>query len=358
MVRARKKTGIKTVISDAYFSVNEKLTGLGLNVLRPIYNLAVGKPIVGNLKILKEFIVIDQKIRNGDFNELLSSDFFKKLDSFTDHLTKYYELIGVNALIVPNDIAFFEQLNINIFRKLGKPSFIFLHGLPGIYNICNDNQTDYLAVWGEKIKEHYINAGFDPNKILISGHPFYQKLHNNRLRNNFDNILVITKVAATAAQYRDKFRLSDRGNSVIYLYSIERVLRSLGVTRVCLRVHPAESIAWYYRFINKDFFVADQKDLNASLSKATLVIGPASTVFLESIYRGVNYLVYEPTANSLDLGGVSPAPPFDGSDPKVPVAKNETQLRQMLKEKIVLDKTIFNDYIDTPFNIQGLIDKI
>ena len=147
----RKKMGAKTVISDAYFSVNGKLQELGLNVLKPIHSPGrLREPVAGNLKVLKEFIAIDKKIRNGNFNELLSDSFFKKIDSLADHLAEHYRSIGADALIVPNDIAFFEQLNISVFKKIRKPSFIFLHGLPGRYNKYDENQTDHLIVWGRK----------------------------------------------------------------------------------------------------------------------------------------------------------------------------------------------------------------
>ena len=352
MAKVPRKNGVKTVVSNAYFSVNEKLAGLGLNVLRPMHNLVMGQPTIGNFKILKEFIAIDKKIRNGDFNELLSGDFFKKIDLFIDHSAEYYKSIRADALIVPNDAAFFEQLNIKIFKKLGKPSFIFLHGLPGRYNIYDENQTDFLIVWGKKIKQNYVDIGFDPEKIIVSGHPFYEKLPPGSLRYGFDDILIISK-SLNGAPHWDGARLTDRGNLIVYLNQIKDSLEKIGVKRARLRVHPSENIDWYFKFIDQNFFTADNLSLQNSLKKSTLVIGPTSTVFLESIYYGVNYLVYEPTLNNIDISGYAPVPPFDGLDPKVPVTKNEVELQQILRRKTTLDRTIFNDYIDTPFNIRG-----
>ncbi len=271
-------------------------------------------------------------------------------------MSDYYKSIRADALIVSNDISFFEQTNIKIFRKMGKPSFIFLHGLP-VYNVLDNNQADYLVVWGKKIKENYVNIGFPANKVLISGHPYYSNLNDSKLRNDIDDILVLSK-AMSGAQLRDENRLSDRGNSILYLYSIEKILRSRGVKKVRFRVHPSENIDWYYKFIDRDFFIADKESLKNSLEKSTLVIGPTSTVFLESIYYGVNYLVYEPAVNGLDLSGYPPCPPFDGSDGKVFVAKTEEDLSGLLTKKAMVDKTVFNDYIDTPFNIKVITDKI
>ncbi|MGB7958044.1 MAG: hypothetical protein WCF77_04380 [Minisyncoccia bacterium] len=317
----------------------------------------LGKAMAGDSKLFRKFIAIDQRIKSANFNEILSDDFFKEVDRFAADAAAHYRAIGVDALIVPNDIVFFEQLNIKILEKLEKPSFVFLHGLPSRYNRYDENQADYLIVWGKKIKQNYVNAGVDPEKIIVSGHPFYEKLSSGPLRYGLDDILIISK-SLNGSQQRDGVRLIDRGNLIIYLEGVKNVLKSIGVKNVRLRVHPSESIDWYFKFIDRDFFIADSSPLQDSLRRATLVIGPTSTVFLESIYYGVNYLVYEPTSQNIDLSGFPLVPPFDGSDPKVAVAKNEAELRQLLKGKTVLDKTVFNDYIETPFNPRVFTDLI
>jgi len=352
-----KKCSGKTVVSNAYFSINEKLKDLGLNVLRPMHSLVASKQTVGNFQIIKEFIQIDRKIRNSNFNELLSDNFLKKLDVFINNLTEYYKSINVDALIVPNDISFFEQLNIQIFKKLNKPSFIFLHGLPGRYNIYDENQTDYLIVWGKKIKQNYIKVGFNPDKILVSGHPFYNRLPDTQLRNSLDDILIMSK-SLNGAQHRDGVRIVDRGGLIVYLNQVASVLKKMGVKNVRLRVHPSENINWYYKFIDCDFFIEDKELLQNSLKQATMVIGPTSTVFLESIYYGVNYLVYEPISDNVDFSGYPLISPFDGRDPKVLIANTEDDLKRLLEKKAVVDKTVFNDYIDTPFSLEEVTKRI
>ena len=77
----KKSDNKKIIISNAYFSFNDRLSGSGFNVLRPMHSLARGKSVVGNLRILKEFTSINRQIRNDNFNELLSSNFLNKVDS-------------------------------------------------------------------------------------------------------------------------------------------------------------------------------------------------------------------------------------------------------------------------------------
>lgn len=340
----------KRIVSNAYFSINSELEKHNYNVLRPMHQPGRNIALAGDFTIYNQFRNVNNIINNSTFFQLIKSESIEIIESFKDQLTNWYKTANVASLIVPNDIAFFELLNIRIFKELQKPSFIFLHGLPCRYNNLDENQTDYLIVWGEKIKEHYINVGFNPDKILISGHPYYKKIQSGNLRNNLNNILVLTK-SIEGAQHRDKVRLGDRGNLILYLYSIKNVLQKFGIKQVRFRPHHSENPDWYYRYIDPVFFKLDTLKLSNSLIQSTLVIGPASTVFLESIYYSVNYLVYEPIINNIDLVGFNPAPPFDGSNKKVPVAKNEQDLNNIIKNKIAVEPSVLNEYIQTPFSI-------
>jgi len=117
-------------------------------------------------------------------------------------------------------------------------------------------------------------------------------------------------------------------------------------------VHPGENPKWYYQYINEEFFILDNTNLKKSINNSTLVIGPTSTVFLESIYYRKNYLVYEPGVYGFDLFNHKLFPPFDGSENKVPIAKNEDELSQLIKDETVVDSSILSDYIRTPFNLE------
>lgn len=356
-LRKKKINRESDILSNAFFGANSELEKKGFNIFRPLHNVTRGWQIASNLKIYINFLRINSKIENSNIKYLISAKFLKILDLFLDQLTEYYKYLNLKALVVPNDTSFFELINIEVFKRLKKPTFIFLHGLPGRYNIYDENETDYLVVWGKKIKENYVNAGFNPDKIIISGHPIYQKFSNNTLRNDLSDVLVLSR-SLSGLQCRDKVRLYDQGNAIIYLCSVEKALKSLGVKKVRLRVHQSENLDWYYKFIDKDFFIPDTNVLEESLSRSTLVIGPTSTVFLEALYYGVNYLVYEPVIEGKDLSGYNPVPPFDGSDNKVPVAKDEKSLSQMLIKGEIVDKSALSDYIDIPFNLDFIKDLI
>ena len=88
----------------------------------------------------------------------------------------------------------------------------------------------------------------------------------------------------------------------------------------------------------------DYNDLKTSLIKSSLIIGGTSTLFLEALFEGVNYLVYEPLIGNVLIDGLDPVAPFDGSDKKVPVAKSEEDLERLITKKEIVDITILNEY--------------
>ena len=342
----------KNILSNAYFSINHELTNLNFNVYRPPWSIGRDLNVLANQKILREVEYFKGSFEKESFIDLISQEFIGKIHLFESTLKQYLIDRDIGAIFVPNDMGFFEIISINILRKINRPSFIYLHGLPGRYNNIDDNKSDYLIVWGEKIKDHYVRAGVDQGKILVSGHPYYKELHRKELRFKLDSPLIITKAMPGApSDSKNDIRTMDRGNLILYLYMIQSVLSKFGVNRVRFRPHPSENSAWYLKFIDKDFFQVDNDNLLASLGKSTIVIGPTSTVFLEAIYNGLNYVCFDPCQNDISLSNSKLVPPFDGSDEKLPVAKNEEQLEQIIRDKTKVDARIFNDYIKTPFDL-------
>ena len=142
------------------------------------------------------------------------------------------------------------------------------------------------------------------------------------------------------------------------MLQIQNVLTNLGVKSVRFRPHPAENPNWYLKILDLSFFKLDMDNLENSLKKSTLVIGPTSTVFLEAIYWEVNYVIYEPSQNNINLRGLKLYPPFDGFYPEFPVAKNEIELKSVIENKIKVKFSIFHKFIKTPFDLSFIKDLI
>ena len=163
----------------------------------------------------------------------------------------------------------------------------------------------------------------------------------------------------TGSQNSTTYVLTDRSNQIYYLRTIQHVLLKLGIKQVRLRPHPSESINWYLKYVDPNFFKRDEDNLQTSLNKSSLLIGPASTVFLESLISEVNYVVYEPRLpNGMCADSYEAVPPFDGKNSKVPVAENMEELKVILKNKTKLDISVLNDYIATTFDPSAVFDKL
>jgi hypothetical protein len=358
----RKSTGEGAskplVMSNGYFGLQAKLEELGYDVVPPLWHAHGHRVLRPNLEIFSGWRKISGLLEKGTFAEVVSDDFLDFIEDYAENLSGLYSRNDLRAVLMPFDLPFFERLNIEAFKRIGRPSFVFLHGLPGRYNSIDDNRANYLIVWGEKIRQNYINAGVEASKIFVSGHPLYQHIKPEKLLFGLGNILVITKTVAGVPASSGEAAIHDRGRLIVYLLTLRNVLESFGIRHVRFRPHPSESISWYRRFVGNDFFIEDSRNLATALKDSSLVIGPASTVFLESIYHGRDYLVYEPSENSVDIMGYPVAPPFDGSDRRIPVAKSEDDLAHFIKTRTSVDPAVFGDYIKSPFDISFLTKLI
>ena len=354
------KSGKLSILSTIEFPINNALSDLGFEVYSPIWN-ALGtdniigdtKTIIWNRKLNKELVV-------GNFQLLLDSEFHKKLEKFQEHLVKTYTDSGMNALFVRSDQYFYSKYCIDVFKKMSKPSFIFSHGLPAIYTLDADNSSNYLMVWSEKIKENYVKVGFDGSKIKVVGHPSYRNLPKMmNLRSDLSDILIIPVSSFNTHQNEyDNVVLTDRSAVVLYLYKVQAILENLGVKKARFRVHPSVSRQWVYSCIDQKFYICDTEELSVSLKKASLIIGCTSTVILEALIYGVNYIVYEPLdENGLGMLNAKLVPPFDGSEKKIMIANNDKDLEKMLKLNAITDYALVHDYIQD-FDISGLKDLI
>lgn len=336
----------KIILSSAYYGV-EKLDSFNkYYIIKTPWNLDKNTRII-DLKLLRLIQNIKKDFRNKDFSYFFRPEFEIKTQKFITLFKKYIIRNKVCAIFLPNEMGFFEKIAIDVFRDLKLPSFDIIHGLPGYYHKATYNKTNYLCVWGEAIKNNFVCEGIPAEKIIITGHPLYPKNFKGDLRNSLENILVLGK-STNGAQFDEDYTLQDRGKSIYHLETIKKVLVLLGVKSVRLRLHPSDNPAWYKKFLDLDFFKFDDLPLVQSLVKATLVIGATSTVFVEALQNGVNFIVYE--AKDENGNFIEPFklnPPFDGSDPFVPVAHEMDHLRELILSKACVKKGLLDKYVDT-----------
>lgn len=335
-------------------------SALGIDSYSPIWHPLGKKNIFGDLKTLKWHQHIQNTIRHADFHSFLDPVFHESLELFQQHLIKTYQEQDFRALFLYTDQYFYSKYHIDIFKKMNRPSFVFTHGLPGIYSKEVDNRSDYLMVWSEKIRSNYINAGFSPNKVKVVGHPIYNNLEKQKtLRSGLSNILVVPVSSITWHQHEyDNTVVNDVATVVLYLYQVQSVLKRIGVKKARYRPHPTINRKWIAPFIDQDFYAIDNDTLSNSLSQASLVIGANSTVLLEALIEGVNYMAFDPKDKSgKNMSGYLSVPPFDGSEKKLMLATDENELEKMIRTNTMTDYSIVHDFIQD-FDVKILKDLI
>ena len=98
--------------------------------------------------------------------------------------------------------------------------------------------------------------------------------------------------------------------------------------------------------------------MSNSLNSTSLVIGPTSTVLLESLYANVNYIVFEPSTEGLDFLNYPIVSPFDGDDNDILVAKNQEELKKLIHEKSCVSEDALNGYFTSKFDFSEVFQKL
>lgn len=344
----QRVTGGANILSSVAFR-DDIIPRIGYNAYSSILQPIGRENIIRDANTIRLLRRIKKAINHGVFSDLFNLHLFQELEDNQARIKKQYENYDFKGLFLFTDEYFESKYLIDIFRQLNRPSFIFSHGLPGIYSKDVDNRTDYLMVWGERIKENYVKlAGFNPDKIYVVGNSRYVDISRPlKLRNSLDNILVIPTSSLLWHQHTwDDPTLVDRSMVILYLYQVQHVLQKLGVNHARVRPHPAINKDWVYGFLDKSFYTLDTDTFANSCAKSSLVIGATSTTFLEALMAGVNYIIYEPLdSDQKGLLRSKRVPPFDGSGTSLEIANDMDQLEHLLKSRYQSSPRILDGYI-------------
>jgi len=278
------------IISNAYVNLKLKET---TNLLPPwMYSLK--KESCFSMTMISLIERIDKEIEKESVKLLLSDSFNTLIKTYEEEFLKFLKEKNVKGLIFANDLGFYENLSIKTAKKSTIPSFVYLHGLPARYNNIDDNRADYLIVWGQGIKNLYVTSGVPEEKILTLPHPLYSNFAETKLESNFNNVLVLSKAISATPCISTELILPDRSTLLYYLELVKENLKKLGVVKASLRLHPSEAPDFYTKNMPDDFFSIEALSKEDSLLKTTLVIGPTSTMLLDAIKAGKNYILFDP----------------------------------------------------------------
>lgn len=350
---------LKNVLSTMYFGTIDDFKKYGINltstVLRPLFfNIIDAKP----LKEVRDTYL--SMLRSGTYVGMLKKEHLQRLQSLKQDVADVLRNNNIKAFFTHNDEEFTNKYLTEVCRMADIPSFEFLHGLPGVYTQNINTFTDYLCVWGDRIKDNYVNNGFVGERIYVTGAPRFSQFTKKveKLRNSFDDVLVAPSGACLWIQHgwiMDEHGDQNDSLLLLYIYQVEQVLKQLGIKHARLRPHQTVDKEWVKKYVDTDFYNLDYESVNESLQRATMVIGPHSTLMMDALCNGVNYYVYDPGENGFTVRGAKIVPPFDGKDGYVHVAESEEELIDNIENKIILDPRFLDGYLH-PFDLTPILE--
>lgn len=353
-----KKITSESIVSSAYVSADTRISSKNIQLLTPPWAPKLDQSNFFKVNLYKDCSKLFDQIAKANFNDLLVESFFEQYKILKIDLHKFYSDSHIKAGLFANDLGFFEVLSLSILKDLKKKSFLYIHGLPGHYSKTMYSKSDYLMVWGDAVKKHFIQAGMSAEKIKVVGHPKF-KPTGLSVKSSLDNVLVLGSSVPGAQLDEEQVLLWDRGNAILHCYMIQEALLTAGVKKALLRPHPSESREWYKKFIDLNFYEFDESlNFESATKSSSLVIGPTSTSAIEALSMGVNYIVFEPFYGKGSYLHYKLVPPFDKSDSRLLVANNVSELAQYLKNGTMSDAGIVRDYFSENYTLEEAISEL
>lgn len=349
------------VFSNAYFGWEHPLAERGVRLIASPWTAAEPDNLLANA-LFNQCRAVNELFRSS-MAIFYRTDFHAALQAVAGNLERYYALHPARAILMPYTLGFFEGISTDIFRRLGKPVFLCIHGVPARFDWWErgEHPVDYLVVWGEAMKRRIVERGRPADSVLVSGHPEYSGRTFPKPSSSLNRVLVLG-FAQNGAPPLDVPHYHDRSLGLDYAWRVQSCLEKLGVKRALFRPHPSESGDWYRSQLDPDFFDIDTaRPCAEALREASIVIGPTSTVAIDAVVAGVSYVCFWPSLPHYNPAGhayYDPDLPFDGSDPRFPVAGSETELVELLQRGATIDPAALSDYVAPCFRPEVVSEKL
>ena len=332
------------VISNAYFNVADYIRNEGFKVALPPWQ-------TGNIS--KEAQETLYQMMFADFNLVLTDSFKEKVYKLKEELKGFFQRNHTPFLLLANDLVPVHRIAIDVCKEIGIPTGIFLHGLPARYNNIDDSRADYLFVWGNKIRDNYVDVGSKTNVVVV-GHPNFSSFKIGDL--NPENVLVLSRAICGAPSSSNIHKVDERGICIQHIYAVETALKKVGINHAVLRLHPSENPEWYSNFMDKGFYTLDTQSLTYSIGHAKMVVGYISTVMLDTVLNDVPCypFVFDKDDNCYADEIV---PPFCNK-PEFPTANTVDELTDNIRTGKCVNKEHFNGYVNPTFDVKKITQFI
>lgn len=337
------------VISNAYGAFNEQLRTAGRHIMSPPWERESVLTFWKEPSLQQECISIRDRLNAASVGDLLGPQWAALLNQLRKRFADYLARLRPLAVVVPFDLPLFENVLLLAASDVGVKSFTALHGLPGVITPRDNFRGDYFLVWSNRIKRLYKSHGFHEDRIIVTGHPLYGGAHPRPVQTSVANPLVLSQSVQGA---RLTGLMDHRHRECIAAHALlaQIALQRCGVSTAILRPHPGHSVSWVKSVVDQSFYTVERSSLSEALTKASVVIGPVSTVLLDALAADRNYVVFEPEL-SHDKGILPQLiPPFDSDGGKVPLARSVMELVDILKSNVTCDASLLNEWAGPKFS--------
>ncbi len=322
-------------LSQTSYCYDERIECPETQIARVFWAPKLKAKIWGELDLLIRYWRIKYTLLFKYGEHLICPDFISEIVRFRTLVSERISKSNFQFLLVSEDMTFESRLLIDVFKEKGKPTFLLSHGgIHSFYGRGMDNKTHFVGQWSEVQVSGFVKAGYDPDRFFVTGHPLYTSFPK-KLKFSLESVLVLTK-SIQGTSLLSSIHSEDRGRAITYMLLVKSILQSLGVERVRFRPHPSENPQWYSKFFD-GFYIQDTDPLAASLEKATLVIGPLSTTIIDSLSSGVNYCLFDPVSDGVNIFEGNIASALEGFGELFPWTSTPEELRSVLINKKSVD---------------------
>ena len=164
-------------------------------------------------------------------------------------------------------------------------------------NIDQGTLPDFIFVPDRTAKEDMIGEGFPPDKLVITGNPYFDTFEENKNREremNPKTILFISQPEYVDREYRTDLKKVEDIKDIIF--------RKDPMARLIIKLHPKESREYYNKIkMSEKVKVCWEEELSSLLKESDIIIGTDSTAMFESVFIGKSVISYQPELKGKDL---------------------------------------------------------
>ncbi len=253
------------------------------------------------------------------------------------YLEKNFNRKKPSLITISNELRVESKLITKFCKLKGIPTIYIPHASVPIEGevICKKEFT-YLALWGERDIEYYLNLGMEKSKLKITGNPRFEYFYK-------DEVKGLTEVKD---MFSDRVYTFEPNKKTIILATspydiatkkklIEIVVNALKkldlIDNLIIKLHPAESGLLHKQVANSlnvnPIIVRDYNILDL-IKSSHLLISVISSIILESMMMGIPVIL----AEFVNLGFMYIQPYNFTNKENIKVAENQETLISIIKD--------------------------